>query len=261
MTLRHLQSLFARVVTGCEAADALEEQLRTPARQVRARIELYARAYFARLHDVLREDFPKVAQALGDGFEQRMREYVESHPSEHPSLRHLGRHLPAFLSRQARGDEPPWIPDLARLEWTRVEAFDAADSATIRLEELKRIRPECWPLLRFVPVPSLRVLALSWPVDEIWLTLDAAEGVLPTEPRATTMVVWRSELVVRHRACSVAEGRAIALLAGSQQFASVCEAFSDFDGVEGEAKQAFDALRQWIADGWIACDRGAGSDL
>jgi len=55
---------------------------------------------------VLREDFPRLSALLGpERFEELARDYLRSHPSEHPSVRHLGRAMAGFLER--RMDLPP----------------------------------------------------------------------------------------------------------------------------------------------------------
>jgi hypothetical protein len=91
----------------------------------KTRISVYSDAYYLRLRDVLREDFPKVTALLGDRFDEVVRGYLETFPSEQPSVRHLGRALAEFL--QSREDIPKCLADLAELEWTRVEVFDAPD--------------------------------------------------------------------------------------------------------------------------------------
>jgi hypothetical protein len=44
------------------------------------RVAIYQTMYFWRLHEVLREDFPKLVAALGDDFETLAREYLAEHP-------------------------------------------------------------------------------------------------------------------------------------------------------------------------------------
>src|SRR5262245_41797708 len=56
------------------------------------RLAVYARMYCARLVDVLREDYPRVAAVLGnDDFADLTHAYLAAHPSTHPSLRWFGR--------------------------------------------------------------------------------------------------------------------------------------------------------------------------
>jgi len=253
-TLRDLQTIFARAVTGATATDALEEHVAGTRERAHQRIEVYAEAYSSRLLEVLREDYPRVAKALGERFPAIMREYVREHPSKNPSLRHFGRHVPRFLAARGHADFPPWLSDLAQLEWARVEAFDAADRAPMTLEELHAVPGDDWPRLRLELVPSVRTLVLSWPADEVWTALEDNAEVGRTDPRKTVVAVWRNGFVVRHRACDAAEARAIAGMALQAPFAEICEAMveSDDADVGSAALRAVRLLRQWVVDGWIA---------
>ena len=78
------------------------------------RVGIYQTMYFWRLLEVLREDFPKLATALGDDFESLARDYLAAHPSEHPSVRHVGDRLPGFVATHALVRARPWLADLAR---------------------------------------------------------------------------------------------------------------------------------------------------
>ena len=94
------------------------------------RLDVYADMYFYRLRDCLAEDFPKLAELVGEArFHNLVTDYLLRHPSSHPSLRELGRRLPAFLADHAIAAEFPVAADLARLEWARVDVFDERDVA------------------------------------------------------------------------------------------------------------------------------------
>ena len=109
--LRELQHLFWGSLVGDPgdpgiAPDLAEAVAPSSTLDSAARIEVYADAYFSRLLDVLREDFPRLSALLGpERFEELARDYLRSHPSEHPSVRHLGRAMAGFLER--RMDLPP----------------------------------------------------------------------------------------------------------------------------------------------------------
>ena len=63
------------------------------------RLEVYANACFGRLHDVLADDHPALAAALGPpAFHDLVRAYLLLHPPRHFSLRHAGDRLPEFLA-------------------------------------------------------------------------------------------------------------------------------------------------------------------
>ncbi len=82
------------------------------------------------------------------------------------------RGSPVRRLRGGRGGGAPFLGDLARLEWARVEVFDAPDAEPLRLSDLSSIPPEDWPALRFRPIPACLVIECAWPVHEIWAAAD-----------------------------------------------------------------------------------------
>ena len=95
------------------------------------RLAIYANMYFARIRGVVEEDFPATARAAGDGLEALLRDYLETYPPSDPSLRRVGRHLPAFLAAAPTAADRELLKELAELEWTMIEAFDASDESPL----------------------------------------------------------------------------------------------------------------------------------
>jgi hypothetical protein len=254
--LREIQRLFWHSIADQPGASSLEPKLIEivePSAKLdrRGRLRVYADAYFWRLRDVLREDFPKVAGVLGpERFERLVAEYLRSYPSENPSVRHLGRLMAQFLAEhRASGhdDLPPFLSDLARLEWARVEAFDAPDAEAIGAEEMRLIPAERWPELRFYPVPALEVFDAAWPVHRIWDGDAAGES-----PEPATIMVWRArDFQVLHRAVDQRAADALRALIAHEPFAAICGAFGDL--APGDAARESGALfARWLQDGIIA---------
>jgi len=96
--LARVQLDFARALTapGAGSAQDIDARLRSdlgiPAAE---RLRVYANAYFARVHDVLREDYPALHAAIGaDAFHDLAKLYLLAHPSRSFSLRFAGARLP-----------------------------------------------------------------------------------------------------------------------------------------------------------------------
>jgi len=126
LPLRELQARFLRsIATTPERSDghgfdpALLELVEGRGRLGSTdRLGVYTEMYWARLLDVLRDDFPRVAAVLGgDRFTALAGAYLERHPSTDPSVRWVGAYFAAFLAERGRVDEQPFLTDLARLEW------------------------------------------------------------------------------------------------------------------------------------------------
>ena len=216
-----------------------------------ARLAIYERMYFWRLLDVLREDHPRTAAVLGDdAFRAVARAYLARHPSEHPSVAHVGRALASFLAANLPAGAPPWTADLARLEWARREVFDAADAPALTLDPLRALPPERWPETRFVVVPALTRVVAGWPVQRAWAAAPEDGPIMLPEER-TALRVWRSGFAVYHAPMSAREETALARLVDGAPFAAVCEAFADLPDAEA-AREAAALLLAWVEDGMIA---------
>ena len=248
--LRELQAAFWRSLTAGTAEPSLLGRIRsTPALRAVDRFDIYARMYRDRIVDALREDFPRVGAILrGERFRTLAVSYLAAHPSAHPSLRHVGRALPDFIAGVAPADLPPFLSDLARLEWARGEAFDAPDVEPLGLDDLRAVSPADWGRLRFTLVPAAKLLVVDWPVHEIWA---AGEGLDPDAvlPRRTVVRVWRKGFAVYHAAMDGAEETALLHARAGEPFAIICEGLETPD-------QAAGLLLRWVEDGLIARPTG-----
>lgn len=214
-----------------------------------ARLAVYTTMYFWRIQEVLREDFSRTVAVVGtDAFEAIARAYVARHPSQHPSIRWVGHALPAFLAESPPDGAPPWLADLARFEWARLDLFDAADAAPIGVDALRAVQPEDWPHLRFTPIPALATFTSEWPIDRIWAAV--GEGLLEhTWARERVALrLWRQGspvFHVFHARLGASEERAFARLVAGRTFAAICDVLDD-------ASEAGALLVRWLEDGVVA---------
>jgi hypothetical protein len=263
--LRELEALFWRHLgfapTAPEdrAADPalLDAVCDTPPLAARDRLGIYAGMYVARLVEALEEDFPRVAAVLGaEPFAALARRYLARYPSEHPSIRHVGRAFADFAAANPADASPPWLGDLARLEWTRLAVFDAPDAPALSLADLRAVPPEAWGDLRFRPVPAFAFLRLDWPAHRAWA---AEPGEMPAlAPEATALRLWRDGFVVFHAPLDPREDAALSALLAGEPFAAICERFADLPPEEAAAR-AGALLVAWVEDGILAADlRGLG---
>jgi hypothetical protein len=250
--LRKIQSSFWRSIAEEPGERVLDPELVAgiePSRTLDSagRLAVYADAYILRLRDVLAEDFPRVAALLGrEAFDRLASRYVKAHPSTEPSLRHLGRAMAEFIRH--KDDLPPWLADLAALEWARVNAFDAPDDEALTMAKLAEIDPASWPGLRLIPVRSLEVVNAQWPVHRLWAE-DNDEAI---EPARTSIRVWRrADFHIVHAPMDEREAAAVQRLLEGATFARICDVFENLD--ERQAAQEAGALMlRWLEDGIIA---------
>jgi hypothetical protein len=147
----------------------------------------------------------------------------------------------------------PFLCDLARLEWARLEVFDAPDVEPLRIEYLHRLAPNDWPELRLHLIPACQILQSDWPVQEIWA---AAESGVPQstgfQPKTTNLRVWREGFAVYHTQIDAAEQKALDCLRAGEPFAAVCATLELLLPAEEAAATTGSLLLRWIEDGILA---------
>jgi hypothetical protein len=268
VSLEELQQRLWRLITWPEGVhDALRREspqappLETLIKQderlaAEDRLDVYANAYFYRIHDVLAEDFPSLATALGpQDFHDLVTSYLAVHPSESASLRWIGQHLPSFLARHAAAASLrvrcPFAADLAAYEWATEAAFDALDSEAAGREELAAVPPQDWDALPIRLRPSVRLLELDWPVQRLRTTPRETQQRPDIDPAPTTLCLWRHDERVVHRELDALEGRALITADAGLDFGSLCVWLAEQIGEEEAPSQAAAWLARWIDDGLI----------
>jgi hypothetical protein len=296
-TLDELQRWLQAVVThpggvtaGIESADA-REQIAVGPRQVERvvtrshsltaleRLEIYNRAYFARLLECLREEYSVLAAALGnDLFDSFAIGYLEANPSQSYTLSRLGEKFPEFLAdtRPSAGgtsvtpsdsssvepaplaDWPEFMIDLARLERAINEVFDGPGSEGQPLVDsarLSAITPERWPEARLVCVPCLRVMRLRHAVSEYFTAI--RRGEKPPIPHAAPgqLAILRRDYRVLRYALEPAQHELLQALLDGEPMGKAIERAAAVSPLADA--QLADALREWFrfwtAEGFF-CD-------
>jgi hypothetical protein len=262
--LAELQRRFFELVTGPQGiADELVRR-GIPERELAAiiagdarasaveRLDVYANMYFFRILEVLRADYSKLAAVVGaETFHDLATDYLQAHPSRHPSLRFAGAALPGFLARHALGATRPWLTELAALEWARVDVFDRADAEVLGQAALSALAPEAFAALALAPVPACALVPAAWTVEDVWRAIEGGgEPAAPTvaEPEHA-ILVWRRGVTVHHRTVGARERRALESLLPGTTFGALCTALGDeLDSAEAAARLAADCLGRWLAD-------------
>ena len=223
------------------------------------RLEIYANAYFYRILEGLREDFPTLARALGEAwFNDLVAAYLVACPPRHPSLRFAGDRLAAFLSDDSAGDpfrsRFPWAADLARLEWALLDAFDAPDAATVDRESLAATPQNAWEGLVFRFQPPLQLLELDWPVRALRSALDREKGLDldSLARRAIRVVVWRADDRVFHRELDPDEASLLESALRGETFGNQCARLADRVGDDRAPGLAVEWIARWLADDWLS---------
>lgn len=137
-------------------------------------MEVYSKAYQARMTEALGETFEVVWWCLGDEvYFSVAREYILKYPSTHYNLAEYGEKFPDFIAQHRLSQETPFLPDLARFEWQFKEIF--------HLPEEKSLDPKLWQSVAEFQNPKIqltqqmRLLSYNYGIRNIWRSFKNAE--------------------------------------------------------------------------------------
>ena len=236
------------------------------------RIEVYTNAYYARLLECLRDEFPALLHAVGEEvFDGLAFGYLQAYPSTSYTLSELSRHFAQFLEEtrptEDQAERPSWpdfMIDLARLERTYSEVFDGPGAERLKLlgvDEIQAIPPEEWPSARLVPVPCLRLLALRYPVQEYATGVRKKEDPPFPDPEPTWLAVSRINYVVRRWVLSPMQYGLLQSLLSGMTVGDAIEkaalaASESGQGLDNLAENLRDWFQEWSSAGFFqAIDR------
>jgi Putative DNA-binding domain len=235
------------------------------------RLEIYANAYFYRILDCLKEDFPATLATLGPGdFHNLITAYLIEYPPTEPSISDASRHLAEFLrhpAMRAMLERWPFVAELARLERTLNEIFLAAEAEPLNAETMRSVAPEDWPTLAMRTHPALAIVDCEWRVDQLLREVQAgahAGGRPPGAPAhaRVSVLVWRQNSRVHYRALERPERAALGIASAGASFAMICETVDaacgqDQFGSHGQPGSIAPValinrlLALWVADGLL----------
>jgi hypothetical protein len=252
--LQRLQGSFqAHVLHGSpDFRDLVEEG---PRGQLDARLAIYAEGYRSRLIEAFAPDFETLHAVMGDAlFASLCRQFVDTTPSTHRSIRWYAGALPDFLAGTAPWSAHPLLAELARFEWTLTLAFDAADDPPLCFEDLAALPPEAWATLAFRLHPSVRLLELRHNTAALRAAVDTGAEMPAPAPAEGPVpwIVWRRDLEVHHRSMTEPEAWALGAARDGRTFPELCEGLCAWVAPEDVPGQASEWLRGWIGEQLLA---------
>ena len=248
-TLLDLQACFSRSVM--ENSTDIEPWLaesETPA------LAIYSNAYRIRLKETLANDYPALAQLLGENeFTSLASDYNSTNPSESYSLRYYGQYLSAFLSSNTVYKLQPYLAELATFEWALTDIFDQVDTPVVNVEMMNSIPLEAWPTLKVKLQSTLRWLSFYWNIADIYPSLKtkAPQPDLIRETQQIHCLIWRENNSPHYRLLNEREWLAIKTIE-KNNFSEFCEVLSDLsDTPEKVPLEAATFIKSWMTAGLI----------
>lgn len=209
------------------------------------RLGVYRGMYVARLNEVLRADYPAVAELLGDElFDEMAQMYVREHPSRSYTLNDFGAALPGFLKRLEGLPSAGYAHDLASFEFAQASVFDERETPPLTREAIAAVAEQDWPRARLEPVAALRILDMAYPVQEFIRARNrAAEGTRPARRRRRTrLAVYRRNYSVTWIELSAAGHAVLLALAGGRTLGEAVAGVRDPAAV-------FSMFQEWMTEG------------
>jgi hypothetical protein len=218
------------------------------------RLAIYRNAYQVRLVDALNETYPVLHGLLGDeAWVELGYAFVAAHPSVFRSIRWYGRELAQYLAASVPYSEAPILSEVALLEWTLAEVFDAPDALPLPRSALSAIEPSAWGSLTLEFHPSLRRLCFSWNTAAVWKAMSQDETPPKPEiaPAPAPWLLWRQNLQNYFRSMNAVESAALESARGGRNFAQLCEDLETSLPQEEVPAAAANLLGAWADSGLI----------
>lgn len=192
------------------------------------RFAIYRNNVIVSLIDALVDTFPVTQELVGEEFFRGMaRLFVRDQPPDSPVLALYGGGFPDFIEQFPPAAGVPYLPDVARLEFLRVEACHAADAVPLTAADFSLLLADeaGLPSTRFILHPSLNILRSRHAVVSLWAAhqgIMPLADVLPEVPEAA--LVQRVALAVEVLKISVGAAEFISQLSQGACFGVAVEA-------------------------------------
>ncbi|MGQ0428440.1 MAG: HvfC/BufC family peptide modification chaperone [Gammaproteobacteria bacterium] len=215
------------------------------------RLDIYAHAYYARLVEVLENEYPTTRQILGeDEFDAACRRFIRHHPSRERTLNRLSVKFPGFLARTLpRNHRNGLAADVACIERAMEDVFDAPRAEPLTAADIAAIAPAEWQRRALPPIPALRLLKLRYPANDYMNAVRAKRRPRIPRPRATFAIVWRRGYQVYRRDQEPGQFQLLQSLASGRTLAQAV--LAGIAGASGSADRHAARLRDWFRE-WAA---------
>jgi hypothetical protein len=199
-----------------------------------ARLNVYRHTFVGNLTTALRLVYPAIHRLVGGPFfEGAARLFIEAQPPQSARLDEYGAGFPEFLAGFAPAASLPYLPGVARLEWTVNTALHANDAAPLDLSHLAAVDAADHGHIAFVPHPSVGLVAADHPVDAIWRAVlsqdDAAIAAVDLSAGPVWLLVERGASGVEVLRLLAPEWRFMSELCASRPLQEAIDAAPEID--------------------------------
>jgi hypothetical protein len=226
-------------------ADVAAQILPSSTLEPEERLELYRDMYEVRMVEALEGDYPALRAFLGHAkFHRLAWDYIQAHPSTSYTLNRLGDRVPEFVGNDPRTARRALLADLARLELAMTEVFDEAEKAPLGAGAFAGIDPAQLAATRLATIPALRLLALRYPVNDLFTAFREEGALVAPRKRASWLAVHRRDYSVYRTPLTE---RAFVVLSALRDGKTIGETIELLPHLTGD--ELFGWFREWSAAG------------
>jgi hypothetical protein len=165
--LPELQRAFGAALLAEDAA-AVAPYLVEDGFSAAERLRIHRNGCRSTLTRSLRMTYPALERLVGaEFFDAAAQAFIAAHPPASGCLNDYGGEFAEFLEAFHPARPLAYLGAVARFEWALGVAANAPDVPALDVTALAALAPEQHARLRFAPHPSVRLLALRFPADEI----------------------------------------------------------------------------------------------
>lgn len=166
------------------------------------RLGVYRNNVLVSLVDALASTFPVTQQLVGEEFFRAMAQrFVRQQPPRSPVLVRYGGAMPDFIAQFVPAASVPYLGDVTRLEWLRLQALHAADALPVDTDAFAHCLadPEALARTRWQLAPSLQLFSAPFAAVSIWAAHQEGSGLALENvdvEQAGSAWIFRSDLDV-----------------------------------------------------------------
>lgn len=162
------------------------------------RFNIYRNNRAGSLIDALHGTYPVLYQLLGDAFfRAAARQFIDEIPPKSPVLSEYGEGFGTFVQGLPGTAKFPYLADVAKLEWLRLQSYHAANERVLDLGALQSIDPSKLVEYKLKPHCAMAVVKSEWAVGSLWQHGQSSENKQIDIAQAETVLITRPDLDVQ----------------------------------------------------------------
>ncbi len=133
------------------------------------RLNIYAEAYFIRIYESMKSDFPITSEILGEiSFKKLVADYIKKFPSTQHNITEIGKYFSDFVSNYKSLKKLAFLPAIVQTEWLILESFFSKNTGILNPSKFLNFKDEDWENASFLVADSTRLLESIWPLEQIY---------------------------------------------------------------------------------------------